>query len=128
MKKLMLIIFAVMVSISAVIILVFDLNYASKIRTRETSDNTLWIYGLDASTGFKIIENKHPYYIIKILHKKNVTWFEGLMIYNGLYYDVIELNKITAFDGDNLYLKNGENMSIQQEAINLEKVNNVIVK
>jgi hypothetical protein len=108
----MLIIFAVTVSISAVIILVFDFDYASKIGTREISGNTLWVYSPDASTGFEIIENKHPFYNVKILHKKNIIWFEGLMIYNGIYYNLIELDKIKAFDGDNLYLKNGETMSI----------------
>ncbi|MEZ6854810.1 hypothetical protein [Halodesulfovibrio aestuarii] len=74
----------------------------------EFSNNIFWIHAADGSTGFKIIQKKHPLYNVTIFYDRldNIQ-YQGTMKYIGERREPVCVFEAKYFDGTRLYLLPG---------------------
>lgn len=78
---------------------------SSKSGTVEFINNTYWIHAPDGSTGFEIIQKKHPFYDVKIyLDTPDNIKFQGTMKYIGNRKEPVCVFEASGFDGSKLLL------------------------
>ncbi|MGD8110152.1 hypothetical protein [Vibrio sp. TRT 17S01] len=76
----------------------------------------LWISAPDGGIGFRIIEAKHPDYIIRVTcNTPDNVCHEGRFIYTGRKLKTVTLNDISSYFGDDIDLMNGEKLESKGE-------------
>ncbi|WBA13833.1 hypothetical protein [Salinivibrio proteolyticus] len=72
----------------------------------------LWYTAPDGGVGFKLLQENHPHYRIKIMmNSPDILYYEGVFEYQGTKLDHVELSDLGGYFGENIHLTNGEEMT-----------------
>jgi len=85
-------------------------SYESEVRPGNVSDSAIWVGGPDGGvyTAVKLLNGG---YFGTVFYESGDIWYEGSFVYTGTaFFDVSDKALYSAWDGDILYLVNGDKL------------------
>ena len=81
-------------------------------RPQNVPESAIWVGGTDGGVFVKIEKNDTAYHGAVYAMETGAIWYEGMLIYSGgREFNIENPDVYDGWDGQNLYLTNGEKLS-----------------